>query len=153
VNNPRYQDLSEIFTSIIKMMLRSIRAHGLRSIIHLPMLCLLAIELRRMGKQFAAVMAALDAGILRAPEPETTPQDEQAACAQPEAMPRPAAHPAVPAKRAAAVRTRAAPTVRRTRTPQATRRPEFAQPQPRRMPKPPGPLSLPAGVTVSGRST
>jgi hypothetical protein len=49
MNNGCYQDLTETFASIIKMMLASIRAQGLRSLIHLPMLCRLAIELRRFG--------------------------------------------------------------------------------------------------------
>jgi hypothetical protein len=69
MNNSRTQDLTEIFASIIKLMLASIRAQGLRSLMHLPMLCRLAIELRRFGKEFAAVMAAYEAGTLSAPAP------------------------------------------------------------------------------------
>jgi hypothetical protein len=69
VNNSRTQDLTETFTSIIKMMLASIRAQGLRSLIHLPMLCLLAFELRRFAREFAAIMATIEAHILNAPSP------------------------------------------------------------------------------------
>jgi hypothetical protein len=101
MNNSRTQDLTEIFTSIIKMMLASIRAQGLRSLMHLPMLCRLAIELRRMGKEFAAVMAAYEAGTLSAPaaappaapEPWTDPPDLQAEYAYSSEAPRPAARP------------------------------------------------------------
>ena len=102
MNDGRTQDLSETFSAIIAMMLKAIRAHGIRCLIHLPKLLLVAIQLRRYGKQFAAVMAAYNAGTLQpaAPTPApalwTAPPEPQAACAQPPAPPRPAARPDPP---------------------------------------------------------
>ena len=95
MNDTRNQDLTEIFANIIKMMLQAIRAHGLRSLRHLPMLFLVGMQLRRFGKEFAAVMAALEAGTLPVPASAlgTAPQDRQAACAQPEGMRRVASRP------------------------------------------------------------
>ena len=99
MNERRPQDLIEAFASIIKMMLVSIRAQGWRSLRHLPTLLLVAIELRRVGKEFAAIMAAFRAGTLPplppapAPAPWTDPPDRQALCAGSPAAPRPAARP------------------------------------------------------------
>src|SRR5271166_6288932 len=95
MNNGRTQDLTEAFASIIKMMLVAIRAQGLRSLIHLPMLCLVALELRRFGKEFAALVAAFKAGTLSppAPAPWTDPPDEQAGCAPSPGAPPLAARP------------------------------------------------------------
>jgi hypothetical protein len=79
--------LTEAFASIIAMMLRMIRAHGVRGLIHLPMLLLFALQLCRIGKEFAALVAAFEAGTLplppRAPALWTTPSSGQAARAQP----------------------------------------------------------------------
>jgi len=103
VNNGRAQDLTEAFANIIKMMLMTIRAQGWRSLIHLPKLCLVAIQLRRYGKKFAALMAAYEAGTLSLPAPAlcTEPPDQQAnqqanqqdGCAGSPAAPRLAARP------------------------------------------------------------
>src|SRR5579862_1300611 len=67
MNDRRAQHLGEAFDSIIKMMLRAIRAHGWRCLKDLPTMVVLAIYLRRLGREFAALMAAFEAGTLRAP--------------------------------------------------------------------------------------
>ena len=168
VNNSRTQDLTETFTSIIKMMLASIRAQGLRSLIHLPMLCLLAFELRRFAREFAAIMATIEAHILDAPEPEPAPlpdpSDQQAECApSPEApllsaRPRPAARdrqqpaegPPLPAAVAAPDLARAAdgadPTPALPHARRAAIRPS------RRAPHPFAALGLSTVVIATGRS-
>ena len=69
MTNGRTQDLTEAFAHIIKMMLASIRAQGLRGLIHLPMLIRFGLELRRVGREFAALMAAFKAGTLPPPPP------------------------------------------------------------------------------------
>src|ERR1700677_5134212 len=102
-NNPRNrtQDLREAFTSIISMILGLLRAQGWRGLIHLPTLWLVARELRRMGEEFAALLAAFRAGTLPlpAPAPPIAPQPLQAAPAPPPAMPSPAAPQAAPRHR------------------------------------------------------
>ena len=167
MNNGRTQDLTEAFASIIKLMLASIRAQGLRSLIHLPMLIKVGLELHRFGREFAAVMAALKAGTLPppppAPEPWPDPPDQEAACAWSPAPPRPAARPtpaargrqrpaerpSLPAAHAVPDRPRAAAAA--TALPQA--RDQAALPPPRRTPETritvPG---LPAGVIATARS-
>jgi hypothetical protein len=142
------------------MMLASIRARGLRGLIDLPKTILLGLYLRRLGKEFAALIASLDLGAL--PPLAPTPPDRQAgfvypAGAQP-AGPGPAsraqilaASPALPAKaagprrapQAAAARpVSAAPATpaRRIRTRQTTRHQAFARP--RRAPDPRAIVSL-----------
>jgi hypothetical protein len=172
MNNTRTQDLTEIFTSIIKLMLASIRAQGLRSLIYLPMLCRLAIELRRMGKEFAAVMAAYEAGTLSAPappaapEPWTDPPDEQAGCAYSPAAPRPAARDRQrPAERPPLPAAVAGPAVAGPDHPRAAdgAEPALALPHargqaavrpwpPHRTAHPFAVLGLPIGVIATGRS-
>jgi hypothetical protein len=93
VNDIRSQDLSEAFASIIEMMLRTIRVHRFRRLIYLPILWLIGMQLRRIGKEFAALTAAHKAGTLRPPAPLIAPEDQKAACAQPEAIPGPPARP------------------------------------------------------------
>jgi hypothetical protein len=98
MNDNRSQDLTEIVASIIKMMLSAIRARGLRGLIDLPNMIMAALYLRRLGREFAALMAAFKAGTLHPPAPEPAPapalwippQDPQAANVQPPAAPRPA---------------------------------------------------------------
>jgi hypothetical protein len=127
MNDSRTQPQAEAFASIIKMMLAMIRARGLRSLTDLPMLLLAALylrrlDLRRLGKQFAALMADFKAGKLppAPPAPLTAPQGQQAARAEPLGTPRvaarpepgnhrrqrPAVHPAVPAEAAGPRRAR-----------------------------------------------
>jgi hypothetical protein len=149
------------------MMLASIRARGLRGLIDLPKLILLGLYLRRIGKEFAALIASLDAGTLLSPAPWTAPPDRQAAPAQPagpysadRARQLPPGHPAVPAI-AAADRARPAPAarpvpaapktpLRRTRAPQALRHQAFARPH--RTPDPLDIVGLPAGLLDTGRT-
>ena len=159
MNNSRTQDLTETFTSIIKMMLASIRAQGLRSLIHLPMLCLLAFELRRFAREFAAIMATIEAHILNAPAPEPAPlpdpRDEQAKSA-----PSPAAPP-LSARPRPAVRDRQRPAERpplpaaECADPAPTPPHARGQPAIRPSPRTPHPFAvfgLPAGIIATGRS-
>jgi len=169
MNNGRTQDLTEAFASIIKLMLASIRAQGLRSLIHLPMLIKVGLELHRFGREFAAVMAALKAGTLPPPPPApepvpwTDPPDQDAAWADAPAPPRaaarpdpaardrqrPAKRPSPPAAAAEPDRPRAAPAA--AALPHA--RGQAVLPPPRRAPETritvPG---LPAGIIATGRS-
>jgi len=105
MNNRHAQDLTEAVASIINMMRMGIRAQGWRSLRYLPMLCMVAIRLRRVGRQFDTLMAAFKAAILNppahpaapeppaAPAPWTEPADQQAGYAYSPAAPRPAARP------------------------------------------------------------
>ena len=76
MNDKGIQHLSEAVDSIIKMLLWAIRVHGWRCLKDLPKMVLAAIYLRRLRREFAAVMAAIDAG--------------EAACARAGARERPA---------------------------------------------------------------
>jgi hypothetical protein len=182
MNNSRTQDLTEAFAIIVKMMRAGIRAQGWRSLRYLPMLCLVAIKLRRVGSQFDTLMAAFKAGILNppahpaAPEPPaaaeswTDPADQQAGYAYSPAAPRPAARPDP------AARDRQRPA-ERPPLPAAVTGPAIAVPnrpraadgvfalaalphtrgQPairpsRRTPDPFALLGLPAGIIATGRS-
>ena len=84
MNDAPPQSLDELFPSIISMVLAVIRARGWRCVKDLPRLLLVLILLRRMGKQFAAMLAEFRAGKLCAPEPAlaTVPVGQEAACAQ-----------------------------------------------------------------------
>src|SRR5271155_3965625 len=97
MNDRTLQHLSDAFTSIISMMLAAIRARGWRCLRDLPMLVLAAIELHRMGREFAATMATLmaelKAGILCPPAPEPALPDPQAEYAGSPEAPRLAARP------------------------------------------------------------
>src|SRR5271156_921850 len=127
----RTQDLREAFASIISMILGLLRAHGLRGLLPLPTLWMVAREIRRIGEELVALYDAFKAGTLPpvpAPAPWPAPQQPQAAPTQPPATPRASARPAalrvrrprpqpVPAKPArAGVRARTR-TVRRRSTP------------------------------------
>ena len=57
MNDNRLQHLSEAFNSIISMMLSALRARGLRSLIDLPAMIMAALYLRRLGREFAAIIA------------------------------------------------------------------------------------------------
>jgi hypothetical protein len=153
VNDNRYQHLSEAFNSIISMMLAAIRARGLRSLIDLPNMIMAAIYLRRLGREFAAVIASLKAGTLHPPAPAQPTEPGSA----PPAGHIPAALSAAPAKPAGADRARPTPaarpapaapktSARRTRTPQTTRRPH-------RTPDPRAIIPLPAGLLATERIT
>jgi len=173
MNNGRTQDLTEAFAHIIKMMLASIRAQGLRGLIHLPMLIRFGLELRRVGREFAALMAAFKAGTLPPPPPApppapwTDPPDQEAACACSPGAPRPAARPdpaardrqrlaerpSLPAADAEPDRPRAADGACSAAALQRARGQAAVRPRPpRRTPEPFAVPGLPAGVIVSGRS-
>jgi hypothetical protein len=146
MNDSRFQHLAGAFNSIIKMMLAMIRARGLRGLIDLPKMILLALYLRRIGKEFAALIASLDAGALAPPTaaPWPTQQGTPAQPAEPgsahcDRQP-PAVRPAAPAKAHRARPTAAATPPRRTRTPQVPRHQAYARP--RRTPDPRAILTL-----------
>jgi hypothetical protein len=106
------QRLTEAFASIISMMLGMIRAQGWRSLLNLPELWLTARYLRRLGQEFATLMANFKSGLLvlppLAPAPSTDlPEQEVAYAASPE-TPRLAARPDP------AARDRQRPAVRRS---------------------------------------
>jgi hypothetical protein len=163
MNDARLQHLAGAFNSIIAMMLATIRARGLRGLIDLPKMILVGLYLRRLGKEFAALIASLDLGAL--PPPTPAPPDRQAAPAQPapaaRARPRLVVLPDVPAQAAGADRARqaaaqpvsAAPrtTARRTRISRATRHRAFARP--RHAPDPRAILGLPASLRDPGRTS
>ena len=169
MNDSRLQNLAESFNSIIAMMLAAIRARGLRGLIDLPKLILFGLYLRRIGKEFAALIASLDAGTLLSPAPWTAPPDRQAAPAQPagpasadRVQQLPAVHPAVPAIVDGADRARPAPAARpvpaapktiarRTRAPQALHHQAFAWP--RHTPASHAIIALPAGLLDTGRKS
>ena len=170
MNNGRTQDLTEAFAHIIKMMLASIRAQGLRGLIHLPMLIRFGLELRRVGREFAALMGAFKAGTLPprppAPAPWTDPPDQEAAYACSPAAPRLAARPdpaardrqrlaerpSLPAADAEPDRPRAADgACSAAALPHARGQAAVRPWLPRRTPDPFAVLGLPAGVIVSGR--
>jgi hypothetical protein len=100
MNDRSTQHLSEAFDSIITMMLRAIRAHGWRCLVDLPKMLLLAFYLRRLGREFAAVMAAFQAGTLRpaVPPPGCEPPEVQSASAGSPEAPQPTARPAPAAR-------------------------------------------------------
>ena len=141
----RFQHLSEAFNSIISMMLASLRARGLRGLLDLPQTIMVAIYLRRIGREFAALLASIDlSGIdLSALPPPVAAAPVQPPPAQPVstpgALPRPLAH-----------RPRARSGARRAHRPaftqpisvQPTRQPAFTR---RRAPDPrahPGPTAI-----------
>ena len=91
------QDLREAFASIIPMILGLLRAHGVRGLIHLPMLWMISRELRRIAREFTDMFAAWQSGTLSppaTPAPLPAPQQRPAPSAQPVAMPRVPARPA-----------------------------------------------------------
>jgi len=55
----RVQHLADAFNSIISMMLAALRARGLRGLLDLPNMIITAIYLRRLGREFAALVASL----------------------------------------------------------------------------------------------
>jgi hypothetical protein len=173
MNNGRTQDLTEAVASIINMMRASIRAQGWRSLRYLPMLCLVAIKLRRVGRQFDTLMAAFKAAILNppappaAPEPWTDPPDQQAGCAYSPEAPRPAARPApaardrqqpaeppsLPAADAGPDRPHAADAADPAAALPHARGQIAVKPRPPRLPpRPFAVLGLPAGAVATGRS-
>ena len=113
MNDTSTQPLAEAFASIIEVMLASIRARGVRCLIHLPMIIFFTLRMRRLIKELTALLAAFRAGTLPLDTPRPTEQDRSAAHAQPAEMPAsaPAARPAT-ARRAS-----------RTRQPQPGRTP------------------------------
>ena len=93
MDEKRIQHLTEAFASIISMMLGMLRAHGWRSLLHLPEIWLTARYLRRLGEQFAALLADLKSGrlVLPTPVPLTAPPNQEVAYAASPEAPRPAA--------------------------------------------------------------
>src|SRR5580693_8734486 len=86
MNDNRFQDLAGAFNSIIAMMLASLRARGLRGLLDLPKTILVGLYLRRLGKQFAALIASIDLSALPPPAPAVA--EQQAEYAQPNPAPR-----------------------------------------------------------------
>jgi hypothetical protein len=151
MDEKRIQHLTEAFASIISMMLGMLRVHGWRCLLHLPEIWLTARYLRRLGEQFAALLADLKSGriVLPTPAPWTAPDQEVAYAASP-ATPRPAA------------RSRPRPAVRRSPPPadaapdrpHAATTPSHAHGQPALRP-PPSRFAmpvLPTGAIATARS-
>jgi hypothetical protein len=108
MNDKSIQRLTEAFASIISMMLGMIRAQGWRSLLNLPELWLTARYLRRLGQEFAALMADFKSGLLvlppLVPVPcADAPEQEVAYAASPE-TPRLATRPASRDRQRPAVR-------------------------------------------------
>src|SRR5579863_10145812 len=91
MNDKSIQRLTEAFASIISMMLGMLRAQGWRGLLNLPELWLAARYIRRLGQEFAALMADFKAGLLVLP-PLAPPCQEAPYAASPEA-PRVAVRP------------------------------------------------------------
>ena len=143
-NPPRNPTLSEavagMVSMIIEMMLGLLRARGLRGLLELPAHFRLALELRRMAKDFVALFDAFKAGNLPpvAAEPEAAPEPEPALQEWQPAPARPAATPRAPTR--ARTRTRAARPRRARPRIAYIPRPCFGTPAPiappRALPKP-----------------
>jgi hypothetical protein len=121
MNENSIQRLTEAFASIISMMLGMIRAQGWRSLLNLPELWLTARYLRRLGQEFATLMADFKSGLLvlppLAPVPCAAPPEQEVAYApSPET-------PCLAARPDPAVRDRQRPAVRRS-PPAAAAEPE-----------------------------
>jgi hypothetical protein len=157
MNEKRIQHLTEAFASIISMMLGMIRAQGWRSLLNLPELWLTARYLRRLGQEFAALMADFKSGLLvlppLAPAPCAVPPEQETAYAPSPETPRPASRdrqrPAVrrspPAAYAEPDRPRAASSA--TALPHA-----HGQAAPRLRPSRFAMPKLPAGAIATARS-
>jgi len=153
MNDIRTQDLGEAFNSIISMMLAMLRARGLRGLLDLPNMIISAIYLRRLGREFAALVASFKAGTPPPVAPASAPWPQlQAAPAQPAlAVAATRAQPRL-APRAPRARARSAapqPVARQTCARQSTRHPSFARPG--RAPKPGAGAALPYRVRETGR--
>ena len=120
MNDNRFQHLAEDFNSIISMMLASLRARGLRGLLDLPKTILLGLYLRRLGREFAAIIASLDLSNL--PHPTPAPPDQ---LLPPQSDPAPRARP----------RLAANPRAYRPRTPAAARPIPTAPNPPNRIPQ------------------
>ena len=145
MNETRHQDLSEAFNSIISMMLASLRVRGLRGLLDLPNIIIASIYLRRIGREFAALLASIDlSGIdLSGIDLSALPPPVAAAPVQPVsapgAQPRPLARR--PRARSGARRAHLAASAHRVSV-QPTRQPAFTR---RRAPDPrahPGPTAI-----------
>jgi hypothetical protein len=165
MNDRGTQHLTDAFDSIITTMLRVIRAHGWRCLIHLPVLLLVALYLRRVRREFATLAAAFDAGTL--PPAAPVPPDLQSASAcSPEAprlaarpdpatpdRQRPAVRPALPARDAGPDRPRAEAGACSAAALPHVRHRAAIRPRPsRRAPRPYAVPGLPAGAIATGRS-
>ena len=109
--NLRPQDLAEAVTSLISMtielMLGLIRARGLAALRELPTHLRLALELRRFGQEFAALLAAFRAGTLPPPPPAPASRPVPAS-PRPSATPRASVRARTPARAARPRRARPA---------------------------------------------
>ena len=148
VNNNRFQHLADAFDSIISMMLAALRARGLRGLLDLPNMIMTAIFLRRLGREFAALIASLGDLALLPPAPVAPPPPP--ACTQPDPAPR--ARPRAPAPRGARRRRPkpAAQPIPASRPPKALRHRAFAWP--RRAPAPRATLRLPSSLHETART-
>jgi hypothetical protein len=152
MNENRIQHLTEAFASIISMMLGMIRAQGWRGLLNLPELWLTARYLRRLGQEFAALLADLKAGrlVLPTPAPWSAPPDQEVAYAASPATPRPSAR----ARRRPAVRRSPPPAAAEPDRPRAATALPHAHGQaaPRPLPSRFAMPELPSGAIASGRS-
>src|ERR1700722_9886511 len=136
------QDLRARIAGIISMMLVILRAHGWRGLIHLPTLWLVSREIRRIGEQFAALMAAFKAGTLP-PVPAQIPT-----------TPRLPACPDARPIHARATGARTAPCRRPSQSaPAQPARRQLARPYPCPAPDPQHRPGRSADILVSARST
>ena len=93
MDDKRFQHLAEAFNSIISMMLSMLRARGWRGLLDLPQAFLAAIYLRRLAREFTALLASIDLSALPPPAPAAQVPPAQPAAPAPAARtrPRPAA--------------------------------------------------------------
>jgi hypothetical protein len=159
MDEKRIQHLTEAFASIISMMLGMLRAHGWRCLLHLPEIWLTARYLRRLGEQFAAVLADLKAGRLvlpPAPVPCAAPPEQEVAYAASPEAPRPAARarprPAVRRSPPAAYAERDCPCTADATSSTAALPPAHGQAAPRLRPSRFAAPVLPAVALAIGRS-
>ena len=164
MNETRFQHLSDAFNSIISMLLAALRARGLRGLLDLPNMIIAAIYLRRLGREFAALIASLSSLDLSALPPP--------APALPPAMPALPDHPAAPAQPASSARPRprlvassdapaqalaepvAAPPTTTARRPRHSRHAHHqAFARPRHAPDPRAIIALPANLRDPDRTS
>ncbi len=82
-NHPLSEAVTGLISKIISMSLGLLRARGWRGLLELPMHFRLALELRRMAKEFVALFEAFQAGTLPPVAPAADPQPIEPPCALP----------------------------------------------------------------------
>jgi len=103
MNDNRRQHLTEAFNSIISMMLAALRARGLRALLDLPNIIMVSIYLRRLAREFTALLASIDfSNLPPAPAPQAAPAPPAQPDPAPRARPLPAAHARAKRARSAA---------------------------------------------------